>query len=118
MIGYKQFAVAGLIGFWAIPGLARAEGAIAKSENGATGISYNQRGERAAAERAIDECSGRCRVVLRFRGECAAIAVGRGGGGGWARAERRGRAEDAAIEECRSQGNRECRISLAACDDR
>ncbi len=118
MIGIRVFAMAGVAGLLAWPGLARAEGAIAKSDNGAAGISYNQRGERAAAERAIEECQGRCRVVLRFRGECAAIAVGRGGGGGWARAERRGRAEEAAIEECRSQGNRECRVSLWACDDR
>jgi hypothetical protein len=111
-------SIAGGVAMFALQGVALAEGAIARNENGATGISYNQRGERAAENRALDECSGRCRVVLRFRGECAAIATGRGGGAGWARGERRGRAEEAAMEQCRAEGTRECRISLSACDDR
>ncbi len=102
----------------ALPAAARADGAIAKSEDGYTGLSYNYRGPRAADERALEECQGRCRIVLRFRGECAAVAVGRSGGGGWARGERMARAEEGALEQCRAQGNRECRIQQRGCDDR
>ncbi len=114
----KQLALIGLAAALAMPAAARAEGAIAKSEDGYTGLSYNYRGPRAADERALAECQGRCRIVLRFRNECAAVAVGRSGGGGWATAERESRAEERAIEQCRAQGNRDCRVQQRGCDDR
>lgn len=113
----KWLAVFCLLGLVA-PGLALADGAIAKSADGYTGMSYNNRGPREADNRALDECRGRCRIVLRFRNQCAAVAVGRGGGGGWATADRPGRAENEAMEQCRDQGNRECRIQQRACDER
>ncbi len=118
MRGLKLLAVVSLCGLVAAPGLARADGSIAKSEDGYTGMSYNHRGPRAADNRALEECQGRCRVVLRFRNQCAAVAVGRGGGGGWAAAEQPGRAEEMAIEQCRAQGNRQCRILQRGCDGR
>lgn len=118
MIHRKLLAVTALLATLAIPTVGHADGAIAKSEDGYTGMSYNFRGPRAADERALEECNGRCRIVLRFRAACAAVAVGRGGGGGWSTAERRSRAEEEALEQCRAQGNRECRIQQRGCDDR
>ena len=117
MICWIKCAVIGLAAVLALPVVAHAEGSIAKSDDGHTGMSYNFRGSRGADERAMEECDGRCRVVLRFSGQCAAVAVGRGGGGGWAKAERQGRADEEAIEQCRAQGNRECRIQQRGCDD-
>ncbi len=118
MIHCKPRLIIGMLAVLALPPAARADGAIAKSEDGYTGLSYNYRGPRAAEERALAECQGRCRIVLRFRGECAAVAVGRSGGGGWSTAERVGRAEERAMEQCRAQGNRDCHVQQRGCDDR
>ena len=113
-----RFAGVIVLALGVVPGHAWADGAIAKSEQGRVGISFNYRGPRAADERAVEECGWRCRVVFRFRGQCAAAAVGRDGGGGWASRDRLGRAEDAALENCREQGNHGCRIEARGCDDR
>ena len=56
MMSAKLLTVVGLLGLVAMPELALADGAIAKSEDGATGMSYNYRGPRAADERALQEC--------------------------------------------------------------
>ena len=100
------------------PVAAWADGAIARGEDGRVGMSWNARGERDAAERAMEKCGRRCRIVGTFRNSCAAVATGDRGGYGWARAERLRRAEDDAIEYCRREGNRGCRIAISGCDDR
>lgn len=99
------------------PGMSVAAGAIAKSDDGYTGMSYNYRSQREADERAMRECEGRCRVVLRYQNSCAAVAVGDRGGGGWAQAPRIGQADDRAIEQCEAQGNRRCRVKQHNCDE-
>lgn len=94
----------------------RAGGALAHGDDGRVGISYDFDHERAAEDRALAECGGRCRVVATFRNSCAAIAVGRGGGFGWASRERMAWADHAAIENCAAEGNRGCTIEAHGCD--
>ncbi len=95
-----------------------AEGAIAQGRDGRVGISYNFRHRGEAEERALEECGGYCRVIARFENTCASIATGRGGGFGWARRERLHWADEAALENCRAEGNRSCAIQVHGCDDR
>jgi hypothetical protein len=109
-------ALLGWLGVAATP--AWADGAVARGPEGRVGLSYNYRNQRAAEERALEECGRYCRIVGSFRHSCAAIAVGARGGYGWARAERRGRAEGEAMEYCRHEGNQGCRIVTSACDER
>ncbi len=100
-----------------LPSTGLAEGAIAKSDDGYTGMSYNYRSQREADNRALGECDGRCRIVYRFRNTCAAVAVGDRGGGGWASGSSVRRADDAALEQCEAQGNRRCRVKQHNCDE-
>ena len=100
------------------PAASWAEGAIAASRNGRVGISYNYGSQREANDRAMDECGGTCRIVERFSNLCGAVASGRDGGYGFATRSRLGAAENAAIANCQSEGNRGCSIRARGCDDR
>jgi hypothetical protein len=51
-----------------------AYGAIAVNRNtGATGISFNYSTLRGARRRALNECTGNCRVLVWVRNQCAAV---------------------------------------------
>jgi hypothetical protein len=109
------FAVGGLL---ALPAAGWADGSIAfDRDSGATGISYNFRGSRRADDRALSECRGNCRIVGRYERQCAAIAVGRGRGYGWAARQSERRAQSEAIEACERNGDRGCRVLSSGCDE-
>ena len=114
----RSLAAALLTGLVLAPLSASAEGSLAFGRNSArSGVSYDYRSGRDADERALSECGSRdCRIVSRFSGQCAAIATGRNGGFGWATRSRMGDAERAAIDNCRSEGNRGCSVEARGCD--
>ena len=100
------------------PNLAQAEGAVAASRDGRVGLSYNYPGRRGAEERALEECGRGCRVIQTYHRNCAAVATGERGGYGYAIRDRLERAEREAIENCRNEGARGCRIATRGCDER
>ena len=92
-------------------------GAIAYSrETHATGYSVNMSSPEAAAERALQECGPRCRVVQRFSNACAALAVGRRGWGTSRTFDRR-EAAMRAIDNC-SGFTPGCTIKVSVCSGR
>ena len=114
----KRCAALVFVGVVAFSGISRADGSIAfDRDSGSAGISWNFRGPRGADNEAISQCGGNCRIVGRYEHQCAAIAVGRGRGYGWAARSNLGRAKDVAIENCESNGDRGCRIKTSGCDE-
>ncbi|HEX3067257.1 MAG TPA: DUF4189 domain-containing protein [Thermoanaerobaculia bacterium] len=110
-------ALATLIGTAAI---ARGDryGAIAYStRTGNYGYADNA-GTRAGAERrALENCERRdCKVEVWFRNSCGALATGEGGRiYGWAQNSSLREAKESAVEHCRHEGGRRCRVVISAC---
>ena len=98
------------------PGSARADGSVAYRGDGRVGISYDFNSPRDADYKALRECGPDCRIVGRFRGACAAIAVGRRGGYGWAYRGEQRFADRVAMETCEREGAEGCHIAITACD--
>ncbi len=110
-------ALATLIGTAAI---ARGDryGAIAYSQRtGNYGYADNA-GTRAGAERrALENCEGRdCKIMGWFRNSCGALATGEGGRiWGWDHNTSLREAKESAVEHCRHEGGRRCRVVISAC---
>jgi serine/threonine-protein kinase len=110
-------ALAALLGTSAV---ARGDryGAIAYSQRtGHYGYADNA-GTRAGAERrALDNCEGRdCKIEVWFRNSCGALATGEGGRiYGWAQNASLREAKESAVEHCRHEGGRRCRVVISAC---
>jgi hypothetical protein len=98
----------------------RAAGALAIGACGAFGEAYDFRSFDAARKSALSKCEGKaCRVVTTFRQGCAAFAVdftNACGGHGWGKADKLGRAQNAALRQCYTDGGRECVIRTFFCD--
>jgi hypothetical protein len=77
---------------------AEARGALAVGACGAWGGSWSYGSDRAARNRALDECRGRnCKVVTSFRQLCAAFATD-------------------SNSECENAGDRDCKVRGQFCD--
>lgn len=93
-------------------------GAIAYSRR--TGhYGYSDRAvTRAGAERRARELCERsdCRVVVWFRNSCGALATSQDGQiYGWAHDTSLREAKENAVEHCRTEGGRRCRLLISAC---
>ena len=93
-------------------------GALAYSRRtGALGWSYNYDDEESARERAMQECrkyANDCKIARTFQNVCVSVARDgnhMGWAWGYAGPERRRRA----IDECRSDGGRNCTIAAQFC---
>lgn len=113
----RSYLLAAMFGLL-FAGPALAEGAIATGDGGKVGISYNLQGARAAENRAIQECGGGCRILTTFRKICAAVATGERGGWSWATRDRLQLAGEAALEGCRKEGKKQCRVAVQGCDEK
>ena len=75
-----------------------------------------------ADRRALSECGGQCRIVMRFSGECAAFAADQEQGStahGWANGYKSGAgARRRALDECRGKGGTSCIVRSWACTRR
>ena len=90
-------------------------GAIAVAPDGSWGSAYDQASRAEAEQTALRSCGSlSCEVKLWFRNNCGAYARGRGGEG-WAYAETRAEAEQAALHECSLRG-RACEVLCWACN--
>ena len=71
--------------------------------------------------RPLAECADQCRVVMRFSGECAALAVDQEPGStiyGWAEGYNNAGVRDRAIDECRRRGGKSCLVRVWVCTRR
>ena len=77
---------------------------------------------QAAERRALDECGGTCRIVMRFSHECGAFAADQAQGStsyGWANGYDTGAgARNQAIAECRKKGGTSCIVRAWGCTQR
>ena len=96
--------------------------AIDSNQGPAWGWSIDYPTPEAAERRALAECGGACRVVMRFSGECAAFAADQESGStahGWAHGFESGPgAQGRAMDECRRKGGVSCIVRSWGCTQR
>ena len=98
-----------------------AAGALAIDENQGDqwGFAYDYGSVGEAADRALSECGGNCRIVQTFSGSCAAYAADQNSGSsvyGWATAGDSGSAQSAALQYCQQNGGSYCVVRSWGCD--
>jgi len=102
--------------------------AIARDDNRYGAIAYSRRtghygysnradSRRSAERRALESCEGRdCKIEVWFRNSCGALATSENGQTiGWAHDTSLRDAKISAIEHCRDEGGRRCRVVVSAC---
>lgn len=99
---------------------AHAAGALAIGSCGAYGEAFDFRGLDEARKSAMAKCQAQgCRVVTTVKNGCAAFAfdyTNACGGHGWGKADKLGRAQNAALRACYQDGGKECVIRTFFCD--
>ena len=104
--------------FTAVPAMAGPWGALATSPNADYGWSKNYDSEREAERAALRECrkySSRCTVKRTFRNVCISVASATNGAMGWAWGYGRREGNERAMDECRSNQGRSCRLVERFC---
>ncbi|MDE2889276.1 MAG: DUF4189 domain-containing protein [Gemmatimonadota bacterium] len=74
-----------------------------------------------AERHALAQCGGNCGVVMRFNGQCAAMAAGKDGDAivfGWAKDPYEHRARNMAVNACAEKGGSLCMVQVAGCTSR
>jgi hypothetical protein len=103
-------------------GLVHAAGALAIGSCGAYGFAYDYTRNDAARQEAMRKCAGKsCKVVTSMKQNCAAFAIDMKnvcGSYGFAAASRLGLAQNAALQQCYSNGGQDCVIRAFVCDAR
>jgi hypothetical protein len=102
----------------ALPAMAGAWGALATSPNADYGWSKNYDSEDEAADRALRECrkySRECSVKRTFSNVCISVASSTNGAMGWAWGYGRREGNRRAMDECRSNRGRSCRLVERFC---
>lgn len=96
--------------------------AIDSNQGPAWGWAINYATPQAADRRALAECGGNCRIVMRFSNECAAFAADQAQGStsyGWANGyDTRAGAQNRATDECRKKGGTACLVRAWGCTRR
>lgn len=116
----RIIAVGALATLLGTSAFARADryGAIAYSRRtGHYGYADNAGSREAAERRALERCERRdCKVEVWFRNSCGALATGEDGQiYGWAHDTSLREAKESAVEHCRHEGGRRCRVLISAC---
>jgi hypothetical protein len=103
-------------------GLVHAAGALAIGPCGAYGFAYDYTRHDAAQKEAMRKCAGKgCKVVASMKQNCAAFAVDMRnvcGSYGFSAASRLGLAQNSALQQCYSNGGKDCVIRAFVCDAR
>jgi len=102
----------------AMPAMAGPWGALATSPNADYGWAKNYDNEDGASRAALRECrkySDRCTVKKTFRDMCMSVASSTNGAMGWTWGYDREEGNNRAMEECRNQGGRACRLVERFC---
>ena len=114
-----RIAVAGAL-VRSVIGLGHAAGALAIGPCGAYGLAYDYTAADAARAEAMRKCAGKgCKVVASMKMNCAAFAVDMRnacGSYGVASASRLGPAQNTALQQCYSNGGKDCVIRAFVCD--
>lgn len=100
---------------------ARATGALAVGSQGATGYAQDFPDEKAARDAALQNCPGKCNIVMVLRKSCGAIVVdvaNLSGAKGWASGLRPAQAQGNALAQCKKHGGQRCEMKVFACDTR
>ena len=96
--------------------------AIDSNQGPAWGWAINYTTTQAADRRALRECGGNCRIVMRFSNECTAFAADQAQGStsyGWANGYNTGAgAQNRATDECRKKGGTACIVRAWGCTRR
>jgi hypothetical protein len=109
----------GLLTLTALAGPALAFGALALSDDGASGFSHNYPNKARAREEALQECGPGCRVVLDYWNGCGAYAADSPSSDsayGWGTGSSRRIAESSAISQCQDHGGNTCTVQVWACE--
>ncbi len=109
---------------FAAPGVARADWALALSQDGRThwgyGSSWNQDTIATARRKALTGCAPHgenCKIVLDGAGGCVALAVGLNDNAWHARqAKDRREAAQAALDQCVKDSSGDCEVKHSFCD--
>ncbi|WP_158745699.1 DUF4189 domain-containing protein [Acidisphaera sp. L21] len=96
---------------------AKAEGAIARSDDDRQGLSYNHSSSMTAEYAALNDCGADCRIIDHFHGACAAIARNRLGGFGYGIKPHEGQAQHEAFLVCERESHG-CGLVVSGCDYR
>jgi len=114
-----RLAVAGLFFlFTAVPAFAGDWGALATSPNADYGWAKNYDTEDDAEDAALKECrkySSECTVKRSFRNVCISVATSTNGAMGWAWGYSREEGNRRAMDECRNNRGRGCRLAERFC---
>ena len=96
--------------------------AIDSNQGPAWGWAINYATTQATDRRALRECGGNCRIIMRFSNECAAFAADQAQGStsyGWANGYDTGAgAQNRATDECRKKGGTACIVRAWGCTRR
>jgi hypothetical protein len=117
-INTKLLVAASFLLFTAMPAMAGPWGALATSPNADYGWAKNYDTEGEAERAALRQCrkySGRCTVKKTFRDMCISVASSTNGAMGWAWGYGRSEGNRRAMDECRNQGGRSCRLVERFC---
>jgi hypothetical protein len=109
----------GLLTLTALAGPALAFGALALSDDGASGWSHNYPSKGRAREEALQQCGPGCRVVLDYWNGCGAYAAdsaSSSSANGWGTGKSRNAAQNLAVSECEDHGGDTCTIQVWACE--
>lgn len=121
MVRARLMALAVAVGLGISPGLGLAAGALAVGPHGATGYSQDFPDEKAARDAALQNCPGKCQVVMVLRKSCGAVVLdvsNLSGPKGWASGQRPSQAQGEALAQCRKHGGKRCEMKVFACDVR
>ncbi len=126
LLGFKAVAKTAAtlaVSLFAAQALANGALAIDSNQGGRYGFSYNFANMNGAEQRALSECGGGCRVVVRFQSGCAAYAADQASGStayGWGTDGSSGAAQNRALQECRSRGGARanCIVRVWGCNSR
>ncbi|MCC5064347.1 DUF4189 domain-containing protein [Xanthomonas campestris] len=96
-------------------------GAVATAGNGDAGVSSARTTKKQAENDAIASCeglgSGTCRVSLTFFNQCVAAADSGQGQGSIFGAASIDQASKLALDKCREDSGRQCKVTLSKCSD-
>ena len=115
---YKLAIAGAFLLFTSVPAMAGPYGALATSPDADYGWSKNYDSEEEAEERALRECrkfSRECTVKKVFKNVCVSVASSSNGAMGWAWGYGRSEGNSRAMNECRTNRGKNCKLVERFC---